>query len=68
MNPVERPPERDILIPSRGYVDGRPTAHSFVRREIVPPEKLVGHWLGRPAQALIYRCVQTGAERRYGIE
>ncbi len=38
----------------------------FAREEPVRPEKLLGATTFGRAQ--IYRCEETGAERRYGIE
>lgn len=51
--------------------DGRWTWHAFVRYEDVPAEDLLGGPgpVGlRPGRALIYRCEETGVERRWGLE
>lgn len=56
-----------VLIPSRGYVNGRPTRHVLARTEIVDVADLSGQ-VTIPGTALIYRCEETGAERRFGMQ
>lgn len=64
-------PHRTVLLPSEGYVDGRPTRHVFVREDYVPASQLIAVDIelhaNKPGYAQIYRCVETGAERRWGL-
>jgi hypothetical protein len=62
------------FLPSSGYGDGRATLHIFDRREEVPAEQLKlaqehkPRGAQRPGIALIYKCTETGAEKRWGLE
>lgn len=59
------------ILPSAGFADGRATQHIFDHYEDVPPEKLVtgpGPNGLRPGKALMYRCLETGELRRWGLE
>lgn len=53
-------PKQRVILPSAGLGERRATMHEFVRFD----EIKVGD---QDALALIYRCEETGAERRYGL-
>lgn len=58
-------------LPSEGRADGRCTIHTFVRTEEVPADALKyanGPRSMRPGFAHVFRCTETGVERRWGIE
>jgi hypothetical protein len=64
------PPTSPVQLRSDGYVAFRITTHDFVRYEYVDPSQLRGEarTSTRKPMALIYRCRETGAERRWGLE
>lgn len=64
---ADRRDGESVRIPSRGYVNGRPTRHVLARTEIVDVADLAGQGT-TPGTALIYRCEETGAERRFGMQ
>lgn len=69
--PPRAPAPQTIWLPSVGLKESRATVHEFVRREAVPPDTLKyanGPRSMRPGEALIYRCTETGVERRWGLE
>jgi hypothetical protein len=66
-------PTTPVHLPSAGLGEKRATKHEFVRYESVDPSTLKlssddKEPSPRGRVALIYRCAETGAERRWGIE
>jgi hypothetical protein len=61
----DKPTERAVLMSEGCH---RPTWHAFVRREEVPLSSLRGPRDISSAVGLIFRCEETGVERRWGLE
>jgi hypothetical protein len=58
--PMMSVPKQRVVLPSAGLGERRATPHEFARFEPVVVN-------GEKSTALIYRCTETGAERRYGL-
>ena len=68
-----RQPGEPAWLPSAGLDEKRATLHEFVRLDPLAPEDLKysaehGPRSTNPAYAVIYRCTETGAERRWGVQ
>lgn len=67
-------PTSPVILRSAGHDRFRVTPHEFVRYEDVDPATLKysqdhgPRALPTKARALIYRCLETGVERRWGLE
>lgn len=64
---------RPAYLVSTGFMKPRATLHMFSHYERVDPKDLVfaeGHnpQSQSPGKALIYKCAETGAKRRWGCE
>ena len=73
MIPRAHPPTSPVQLRSAGHDRFRVTSHEFVRYERVDPTTLKYSEEHGPRgelapRALIYRCTETGAERRWGLE
>lgn len=70
-NEQQTEPDETLVLPSAGYDYQFATRHKFVRVEQVDLSTLKyanKPRSDRPANALIYQCEETGAERRWGLE
>jgi hypothetical protein len=68
-------PTSPVILRSAGHDRFKITTHEFVRYEELEPDQLKYSSDHGPRaldsskpRALIYRCTETGAERRWGIE